>query len=77
MSSSSSPLTVLYLINGLGTGGAERSLAEMLEPISRYGIKILPVCLYPREEGVQSDVINAGYEVRDWFFYGMGLSPVP
>jgi len=52
------------VINGLGTGGAERSLAEMLEPISRHGIKILPVCLYPRDEGVQSEVMNAGYEVR-------------
>ena len=52
------------MINGLGTGGAERSLAEMLEPISRYGIKIFPVCLYPRDEGVESDVMNAGYEVR-------------
>jgi glycosyltransferase involved in cell wall biosynthesis/uncharacterized SAM-binding protein YcdF (DUF218 family) len=58
------PLTVLYVINGLGTGGAERSLAEMLPGLLARGVRPHIVCLYPRHQGVQEDVMRQGFPVR-------------
>ena len=63
-------LSVLYVINGLGTGGAERSLAELLEPLRRRGVEITVACLYERDEGVEEEV-RANHDVR---FVGPGLA---
>lgn len=51
--SSSRHLRVTAVINGLGTGGAERSLVEML-PILRqqHQVEVEVVCLFERVEGV-------------------------
>jgi glycosyltransferase involved in cell wall biosynthesis len=54
--SSHAPIRVLYLINGLGTGGAERSLADLLPALGHRGVSVQVACLYPRSEGVQGDV---------------------
>lgn len=49
-------IRVLYVINGLGTGGAERSLAELIEPMSDQGVDYTIACLYEREQGVAHQV---------------------
>ncbi|MEZ4681884.1 MAG: glycosyltransferase family 4 protein [Caldilineaceae bacterium] len=57
-------LKVLYVINGLGTGGAERSLAEMLPYFREAGIVPVIACFYRRAEGVEEQVIAQGFSVR-------------
>jgi glycosyltransferase involved in cell wall biosynthesis len=59
-----SEIRVLHLINGLGTGGAERSLAQMLPLLADRGVKSTAVCLFRRREGVQNEVIADGWDVR-------------
>lgn len=49
-------MRLLYLINGLGAGGAERSLAELLPHMRAAGIETTVVCLRRREIGVESEV---------------------
>lgn len=50
---------VMYLLNGLGTGGAERSLTDLLPELRARGIEIVIVCLFRRELGVQSEVVGS------------------
>lgn len=57
-------MRVLYVINGLGTGGAERSLAEMLPVLRAAGVQSTVVCLQRRREGVQEHVLARGFDVR-------------
>jgi glycosyltransferase involved in cell wall biosynthesis len=47
---------LVYLINSLGAGGAERSLAELLPYYAAAGIETTVVCLRERKIGVESDV---------------------
>jgi len=55
---------VLIVVNGLGTGGTERSLAEMLPGYAQRGVNAIVACFYRRDEGVQDGVIAAGHDVR-------------
>lgn len=57
-------MKVVHVINGLGTGGAERSLAELIEPLAARGIDSVIVCLHRRAEGVEASVVAAGVDVR-------------
>ena len=57
-------MRVLYVINGLGAGGAERSLAEMLPRLADQGVDPLVLCLYHRQEGVEETVRASGLDVR-------------
>src|SRR5918996_1041275 len=57
-------LRVLFVINGLGTGGAERSLAEMLPIFVREGVEPIVATLRRRSEGVEGSVRSEGYDVR-------------
>ncbi|MGH9246589.1 MAG: glycosyltransferase family 4 protein [Acidimicrobiales bacterium] len=57
-------LRVLYVINGLGTGGAERSLAELLPGIVDAGVEPSVAFLYRRSEGVEGDVERLGVPLR-------------
>jgi glycosyltransferase involved in cell wall biosynthesis len=57
-------LRLLFVINGLGTGGSERSLAEMLPGMTELGIEPVIACLYRRDEGVQEQVRAWGFDVR-------------
>lgn len=57
-------MRTLHIINGLGTGGAERSLAELLPHLPDRGIDPVIVCLYARDEGVQQSIIESGAEVH-------------
>lgn len=57
-------MRVLILINGLGTGGAERSLAEMLPPMTDLGVEATVVAFHRRDEGVQDRLLAEGFDVR-------------
>lgn len=46
-------MRVLAVVNGLGTGGAERSLAESVEPLRARGIEVEFAVLYQRTNGVE------------------------
>lgn len=56
-------LRVLHVISGLGTGGAERSLAEMLPLLSDAGVTSSIVCLAEKPKGVHAQVVQAGFPV--------------
>jgi glycosyltransferase involved in cell wall biosynthesis len=56
-------LKVLHVINGLGTGGSERSLAELLPGLRDAGVEPSVVCLFRRTEGVHDAVVSQGFEV--------------
>jgi len=55
MTSENRALRVLYVINGLGTGGAERSLIELIEPLSVRQVEVKIAYLIERSEGVASE----------------------
>jgi glycosyltransferase involved in cell wall biosynthesis len=55
---------ILYVINGLGTGGAERSLAEMLPYFRQAHITPTIACFYRRAEGVEEQILAQGFPVR-------------
>ena len=57
-------MKILFVIDGLGTGGAERSLAEMLPGLRAADFEPIVVCLYPRAEGIESHVRGMGFDVR-------------
>lgn len=57
-------LRVLFVINGLGTGGAERSLAEMLPGFVDDGLDCEVAVFHRRAEGVQEQVVAAGIPVH-------------
>lgn len=52
------------MINGLGTGGSERSLAEMLPPLRDLGVDPVIACLFRRTEGVHEAVAAQGFDIR-------------
>lgn len=56
-------MPVLHVINGLGTGGAERSLAEMIPHFKTAGFAPLVACVYPRREGVRDLVAQHGVPI--------------
>ena len=51
---------VFLVINSLGGGGAERSLAELLPFYRKSGIEPVVVCLKRRADGVEREVSRAG-----------------
>ncbi len=57
-------IRALLVINGLGTGGAERSLAELLPGLVAAGIAPTVACLFERVEGVQDHVLEDDFDVR-------------
>lgn len=57
-------LKICFLINGLGTGGAERSLVELLPYLVEVQIPSVIVCFYRRSEGVEQSVLDGGHDVR-------------
>lgn len=64
-------MKIVHVIDGLGTGGAERSLAELLPRLDRRGIVSIVACLHRRAEGVQDVVLADGHDVR--FVTSQGL----
>jgi glycosyltransferase involved in cell wall biosynthesis len=57
-------MRILHVINGLGTGGAERSLAELLPYFTAAGVESSIVCLAHKPNGVHEAVVRAGYDVQ-------------
>lgn len=57
-------MKTLHVINGLGTGGAERSLAEMLPRLRQFAIDPTVACLTRRNEGVEQQVVRSGVTVE-------------
>ncbi len=57
-------MRVFHVINGLGAGGAERSLAEMLPYFLQKGITPVIICSHLRKEGVHRQVERMGVAVR-------------
>jgi glycosyltransferase involved in cell wall biosynthesis len=55
---------VLHVINSLGTGGAERSLSEMLSGFVRGGIASEVVVFQHQDAGVETAVVDAGIPVH-------------
>lgn len=55
---------MLCVIDGLGYGGAERSLAELLPGLVADGIEPTVACLFHREGGVEDEVLGRGHDVR-------------
>lgn len=60
----SANLRVLYLINGLGGGGAERSLLELLPHYDAAGIELVVGCFRRREEGVEEEVSRLAVDLH-------------
>ncbi len=52
-------MRVLAVINGMGTGGAERSLAESIEPLAKRGVDVEIAVLHRRREGVENAVAQS------------------
>jgi glycosyltransferase involved in cell wall biosynthesis len=59
-----SSLQVVFVINGLGTGGAEHSLAAMLPGMTEAGIEPIIVVFQRRAQGVEAELIEAGHDIR-------------
>jgi glycosyltransferase involved in cell wall biosynthesis len=57
-------MRMVCVIDGLGYGGAERSLAELLPGFVAAGIQPTVACLYHREGGVEAEVLAQGHDVR-------------
>ncbi|MEY2454204.1 MAG: hypothetical protein QOD92_3778 [Acidimicrobiaceae bacterium] len=55
---------VLFVIDGLGTGGAERSLAELLPFLRDTGMSATVLTFFERGQGVEADVRARGGDVR-------------
>jgi glycosyltransferase involved in cell wall biosynthesis len=71
-------LKIVYVINGLGTGGSERSLAELLPGLREAGVRPVVACLFRRHEGVHDAVVAQGFAVhvlpdRSWAARSGGL----
>ena len=58
------PVRVLHLIDSLGAGGAERSLAEMAPRLAAYGVEPEIAVFHQRDVGVTEDVLAAGVRIH-------------
>jgi len=63
-------IKILFVIDSLGGGGTERSLAEMLPYLTQASFVPTIICFY-RREGVENEVIRQGVDVR--FLEGTGM----
>ena len=57
-------MKILFVIDSLGAGGAERSLAELLPALEDAGIEAIIACLDRRTYGVETEVLESGADVR-------------
>lgn len=59
------PVSVLYVINGLGTGGAERSLLELVPALQVRAVSVSIATLYRRDVGVEAHFRSQGWAVHN------------
>ena len=64
MSTTVDGMKILFVIDSLGAGGAERSLAELLPALEDAGIEAIIACLDRRTYGVEAEVLASGADVR-------------
>ena len=64
MNTSVHGMKILFVIDSLGAGGAERSLAELLPALEEAGIEPIIACLDHRTYGVEAEVVASGADVR-------------
>jgi glycosyltransferase involved in cell wall biosynthesis len=64
-------LKILYVIDSLGAGGAERSLVDMLPHLAHANVDPVIVCFYRRPQGFEQAVLEQGFRVH--FLEGMAL----
>jgi glycosyltransferase involved in cell wall biosynthesis len=57
-------LTVFYVIDSLGAGGSERSLAELLGPLTGLGVRPVIATFVSGREGVERHVREGGFDLR-------------
>ena len=57
-------LKIVFVIDSLGTGGAEQDLAQILSQFGHDEVTPIVVSLRSREEGVQADLHRLGFDVR-------------
>ena len=57
-------LKIVFVIDSLGTGGAEQELAQRLSQFGHEEVTSIVVSLRPRDEGVQADLHRRGFDVR-------------
>ena len=62
-------MKILFIQDSLGTGGAERSNAELWYYLREMGVEIEIVVLEHRKEGIEKEILNAGFKVN---FLGPG-----
>ena len=56
-------MRILYIQDSLGTGGAERSNAELWYYLRAKDIELRIVALEHRKEGIEQEIIEAGFDV--------------
>lgn len=57
-------MRILYIQDSLGTGGAERSNADLWYFLRGKGVEIRVIVLEHRKEGVEEEVLRAGLNVK-------------
>lgn len=57
-------MRLLFIIDSLGTGGAERSTAELWYYLKRQKIPFRIIALIQRTEGIQKEILDAGLQVE-------------
>jgi glycosyltransferase involved in cell wall biosynthesis len=57
-------MKLLIVMNGLGTGGAQRSHAETLPFLMDAGFDPILAVFYRPKEGIESQLLEQGYDVR-------------
>lgn len=72
---------LLFVINSLGTGGAEQTLAQLLFRLPAHGIESVVATLRRRRDGVRDEVVAAGVPVEEledngWIGWLRGMRPI-
>lgn len=57
-------MRILFVINSLAPGGAERSLVELLPRLHDRGIEPIVCCFYRRDVGYEDEVEAGGHDLR-------------
>src|SRR5688572_9526939 len=64
-------MKIMYVLDSLGTGGAERSTADLWYYLRSRGIEPTIVVLRNRKEGIEKEILQQGFEV--FFLKGKGI----
>ncbi len=65
-------MKILYVLDSLGTGGAERSTADLWYYLQKKEIEIFIITLGHRKQGIEEEILAAGFNV--WFLKSKGIA---